>query len=212
MQIAHDVIPHGFRGDLVLLQAVDALVLHAKIHTFIETGSFYGMTTRHMASSYPHLACYSCEPDKFRYKQAQLATLDLPNCTLTNEESPHLLERLIERADAVQQPTLFWLDAHGYGFNWPLRREIELIVKYWNTPYILIDDFKVPDCEQFGYDVYDAQECSYDYIADLLNMRTDLRIWYPNYDPQTVDWPARGWCLITFNRSSKMDCLIEAIV
>lgn len=198
MNIVQGVIPYGFRGDQILLKTVDTIIHQAGIQVFIETGSFYGVTTRHMAESYPGIACYSCEPDTFRYKQATLATSEFSNCVLTNEESPELLERLAQK-ELIHQPTLFWLDAHGYGFDWPLRRELELIVQHWDTPYILIDDFEVPGCEEFGYDTYDSQSCSYDYIADSINLRANTHIWYPTYDPQTVHWPARGWCLITFD-------------
>lgn len=198
MQIAQEVIPYGFRGDQVLIEMVDEIIHQASIRSFVETGSFHGVTIRHIAETYPHIACYSCEPDIFRYKQAWLATAGLSNCLVTNQESPALLEHLLE-GDHIRQPTLFWLDAHGYGFTWPLRRELELIVQHWEVPYILIDDFEVPTCEAFGYDIYDSQSCSYDYIADIINLRANARIWYPSYDPSIVDWPARGWCLITFD-------------
>lgn len=211
MNIAQEVIPYGFRGDQILITAVDEIIHQAGIREFVETGSFYGVTTRHMAESYPQIACYSCEPDTFRYKQAWLATDGLPNCVVTHEESPALLERLVEE-DRVHQPTLFWLDAHGYGFNWPLRRELELILQHWKTPYILIDDFEVPGCEAFGYDVYESQSCTYSYIADILTLRPDARITYPTYDPNIVDWPVRGWCLITFDSVLNLGNLVAESV
>lgn len=207
MQIAQEVIPYGFRGDQVLIKMVDEIIHQADIRSFVETGSFYGVTTRHMAESYPHIACYSCEPDSFRYKQAWLATAELSNCLVTNQESPALLDRLLEE-DQIHQPTLFWLDAHGYGFNWPLRSELELIVQHWDVPYILIDDFEVPGCAEFGYDVYESQSCSYAYIGDIVALRAGVRIWYPTYDPKIVDWPAQGWCLITFDSVLDLDSFV----
>jgi hypothetical protein len=192
------IIPWGFRGDALLLYTVHNVVKQAGIQLFVETGAFYGTTVRHMARSYPPLTCYSCEPNRERYAGALQSTNGLSNCHVTQEESPALLARLAQ-TDAIAQPTLFWLDAHGYGFDWPLRTEIQLITDYWQTAYIFIDDLHVPGQPWLDYDEYGGQECSIPYIQDVINPARSVEIWYPNYPPQVVTWPLRGWGVVVID-------------
>lgn len=190
------IIPWGFRGDPFLIATVDALVKTASIDCFVETGAFCGVTLHHMATSY-ELACYSCEPDATRFQLAQERVIDLPRTMITNEESPPLLHRLAQTIPDAR--VLFWLDAHGYGFDWPLREEIAIITATWPTASILIDDFRVPGCDWFGFDSYDGQECSLEYIHDIITPYP-YRLWYPSYPALSVtNWPCRGWGLLAFD-------------
>ena len=192
------VIPYGFRGDPFLLYTVHNLIHQTGITLFVETGTFYGATIRYMGQNYPKLTCYSCEPNEERFLAARSSTAALANCRITQENSPQLLQRLAQ-TEAVNTPTLFWLDAHGYGFDWPLRQEIEIITNYWREPLILIDDLRVPGHPWFGWDEYGPQECSYGYIQDSIAHRSH-QVWYPNYPAKIVtSWPMRGWGLITFD-------------
>ncbi|GAB4213290.1 MAG: hypothetical protein OHK0022_50210 [Roseiflexaceae bacterium] len=189
---APEVIPHPFRGDTFLLRTVQQLMRAGQISTFVETGAFYGITTAAMAQRYPQVRCYSCEINPAHYHHAAARVAGLANVTLTEEDASALLARLAPEARTV--PTLFWLDAHGYGFPWPLRKEIRIIAEQWEHAWVLIDDFLVPDRPWFGYDEYDGQVCSYAYIRDQLGTRPH-RLWYPTYQPP-VEWPLRGWCVL----------------
>ena len=63
----------------------------------------------------------------------------------------------------------------------------------------MIDDFKVPGLECFGYDVYEGQECSFEYINDSLNPQLDYNFYYPMYTDRTSKHhPLRGWVLIEY--------------
>jgi hypothetical protein len=106
----------------------------------------------------------------------------------------------------LSENVLFWLDAHGYGFKWPLREEVSFITGHFQTAYVLIDDFKVPGLDCFGYDLYDGQECSFDYIRDALDESIEYSLYYPSYTERTSrHHPLRGWGLIEFGHEAALE-------
>jgi hypothetical protein len=161
-----------------------------------------------VARTHPHIQCLSCEPDLQAFQHAVSNSAGLLNVSIYNETSQEFMNRLKQHhAHLFVENTLFWLDAHGYDFRWPLKEEIAFITANWKRAYILIDDFKIPGLDCFGYDEYQGQVCSFDYIKDALNPTIAYNLYYPNYTERTsVHHPLRGWVLIEFGReeASKM--------
>jgi hypothetical protein len=84
------------------------------------------------------------------------------------------------------QTNLYWLDAHGFGFNdWPLRQEVQFITKNVSNALILIDDFRVPGRPEFGFDAYNGQACALEYISDFLEPGRKYYVIYPTYRDKT---------------------------
>ena len=191
--VFHDV---GFHGDRILLSLVDHIITSAGITCFVETGSNVGSTVIYIAKRYPEISCYSCEPDRRAFELAEQNADGLDNVELYNLPSQEFLKILeMEIPDIKTRKTLFWLDAHGYGFPWPLKEEVAFVTGEMKQGYMLIDDFKVPDNEAFGYDSYDGQVCSFDYIKDSIAPR-DFNLYYPCYKEKTSKHhPLRGWGL-----------------
>jgi len=101
---------------------------------------------------------------------------------------------------------LYWLDAHGYGFKWPLREEIATLTGNCAKAFVLIDDFLVPGLDCFGYDRYENQICSFEYIADSMDRKHQYRVYFPHYTERTSKHhPLRGWVLIEFGHFSPID-------
>jgi hypothetical protein len=204
----------GFHGDKYLLQLVDTLVTDCL--AFIETGTNVGSTLAYVARTYPHLQCFSCEPDQGAFQEALKNTTGLDNVWLYNETSQQHIERLkAEQPTLFTQKVLFWLDAHGYGFEWPLREEIAFITHHFTRPYILIDDFKVPDLDIFLYDEYQNQVCSFDYIQQSINPDLTYRLYYPAYTDKTSQHhPLRGWGLLEYGDQQPLilpETLVERV-
>lgn len=192
----------GFHGDQYLLKVVKRIAENCQY--FVETGANLGSTIAYVAREYPHLTCFSCEPDPKAFEQAVQNTRDLKNVTLYNETSQDFLLGLEkEHPEIFAAKTMFWLDAHGYGFKWPLPFEIEYITTHFGAGYILIDDFKVPGQDAFVFHAYDGQECSFEYIAGHVNPKLAFRLYYPNYTIRTsTHHPLVGWGLIEFGNLS----------
>ena len=112
--------------------------------------------------------------------------------TLHLETSQQFLRRLQAaypgKSEQILDPALFFLDAHGYGFAWPLLEEVRFYTRKFRGGFLLIDDFKVPPLgeeeqeeEAFGYDTYMRQECSFAFIEGELPHQAVVpwRLYYP---------------------------------
>jgi hypothetical protein len=191
----HDV---GFHGDRHLLGIVDEVLKRAR--AFVETGAHVGSTARYVAKTYPGIMVYSCEPDVQAYMQAQANLRDCGNAQVYNMESPRFLKFLHNRHPSLERSAnLYFLDAHGGGHRWPLKKELAFVTENLPAAYVLIDDFKVPGAGHFGYDRYDGEECSLQYIRESFGPGRQYRLWLPKYSERTSrHHPLRGWVLIEF--------------
>lgn len=189
---------NGFHGDEYLLSLAEFLAEKCKV--FIETGANVGSTLAYVARMHPTMKCLSCEPDPAAYNAAMKNVGIYSNVHLECSTSQDFISHLDKNESWLfDECCLFWLDAHGYGFKWPLEEELAFITQKFKSGYILIDDFKVPGREQFGFDVYQNQVCSYDYVKGSLNNQQNYRLFYPVYENRTSHYhPLRGWGLLVF--------------
>jgi hypothetical protein len=188
----------GFHGDSYLLDVVKRCLRGSE--QFIETGANVGSTLAYVAMECPNLKIYSCEPDFKAFETARANVSEYPHVTLFNLPSPAVFQALFKNdSRATTRDTVFWLDAHCYGFQWPLRDEIALITKYFERGHIFIDDFKVPGMDCFKYFIDGGQECSFEYIQGSLHPSRQYCVYYPNYRERTsTHHPLCGWGLIEF--------------
>ncbi|MFX1554506.1 MAG: hypothetical protein ACFFBV_11325 [Promethearchaeota archaeon] len=177
----------GFHGDQYLLNLVNFFLLESSY--FIETGTRTGITLKYVAESYKHLKLFSCEPNKNYFSIATKKLKTFNSCKIYNETSQEFLPKILNREDLNKELIFFFLDAHGEGFKWPLKQEIEQITYNLTEAIILIDDFKVPNNPQFNYDVYADQECSMDFIKNKLNSARNYVFIYPKYRIKTSNYP-----------------------
>jgi len=184
-RILSPVLELGFHGDKYLLDLIDHLLAGAQ--SFIETGTNVGTTAHYVASHYPQVQVYSCEPDARAFAKAQETTAQDKNAQVYNQLSPQFLYQLHqEKPHLLKTLNLYWLDAHDYGFEWPLHDEIRHITETLPRAIILVDDAKVPGHEtEFRYCLYDGQDCDYDYITNALAPGKSYRVFYPAYTEHT---------------------------
>ena len=147
--------------DQVLCRQI--LVLHRQ-HRFccaVETGTWKGHTTVALATMFPRV--YTIEVDRQRYEANRPRFAAYNNIVAVLGDSPRML---VDLMDTFEFPLFALLDAH-WGEKWPLRDELKILLSVRRPKLVAIHDFKVPGRE-FGYDRYGDQECSLDYVADLL--------------------------------------------
>ena len=190
--------PRGFHGDAYLLRLVEALAPGAEV--FVETGANVGSTLGDVVRRYPHLECFSCEPDPDAFAVAHAHATVRAGVHVFEETSQEFLRRFeCSERQRFDQPLLAWLDAHDYGFEWPLREEVSFLTGRFTRGAILIDDFQVPGQPEFGWDQYDGRSCSFDYIESSISDSVAYRLSYPSYSEHTSRWhPLRGWGLLQF--------------
>lgn len=196
--------PLGFHGDQYLLALVDFIL--QRCDYFVETGADVGSTLAYVARTYPNIQCLSCEPNIDAFSQATQNTALHTNVTIYGETSQKFIKRLTQFKGILEGEVLFWLDAHGHGFEWPLRDELNFITNNFTRAFVLIDDFLVPELDCFGYDEYLGQVCSFDYVKNSLNSELTYRLYYPNYTDRTSKHhPLRGWGLIEFGHEQEIN-------
>ena len=189
----------GFHGDRYLLAYVDHLM--QQVESFVETGTNVGTTTRYMAKTYPKISIFSCEPDQmaFAYAKKSIRGYD-QNVYLYYMPSPDFLYQVYDDYPMlIPSLNLYWLDAHGYGFKWPLADEIAFITSRIDRAIIMIDDSEVPGQPQFQFSKYDGQVCNQVYIVNALTPEKTYTLGYPTYTEHTSPHhPLVGWTIIAF--------------
>lgn len=216
-----DYVPFGvgFHGDRYLIRVVESIA--GDCQAFIETGTNVASTLAYMARNHPAMPCLSCEPDAQAYGHALKNTNGLENVCIRNEGSQEFLEFVRrERADLFERRCLFWLDAHSYGFQWPLKEEVAFITEHFRDGYILIDDMQVPGRDHFLYDKDNGQVCCFDFVRDQISPKAKHTLYYPTYTEKTSPHhPLKGWGAILFWRDAEvaldkglMDIVARALV
>lgn len=176
--------PEGFHGDRHLQALVRALLPHAG--AFVETGTNVGTTACWVARNAPGLPIRSCEPGDEAYEHARQNLAPFRQADVRHEPSPAFLEGLAEREPALARGTnLWWLDAHGWGFRWPLPDEVAWITSNCDAGFILVDDFEIPGRDWFKHDVYDGQVCGLEMVEPALHPGRSYTLTLPSYADHT---------------------------
>jgi len=135
--------------------------------TWIETGTFYGDTTKFLSER--AFFVHSIEPQAEIFEAASRRLRHLPNVTLHQGISEEILPKILP---GIHGNVCFWLDGHYSGGNTfrgpadtPLMIELEQISKSisnWDAVVIAIDDIRL--CGQFH--VYGSYP-ELDYLVDF---------------------------------------------
>jgi hypothetical protein len=174
----------GFHGDRQLLELAAQLLPQAQ--NFIETGANVGSTLGYVARSYPHLKLYSCEPDAGAHAAASRNLAGCPNVSLRRALSPDFLYALHEEEPGLARArNFYWLDAHSYGYAWPLWDEIRFISARDAEAVIAVDDAQVPERPEFHYMRDGEQSCDLEHVCEALAAGKRYRILYPTYRERT---------------------------
>lgn len=192
----------AFHGDNYLLAFCDSILYKSEV--FVETGTYYGHTSEYVARTFKHLQVYSCEPKPEHFIEAtkKLAPFT-KQVTLFQDTSLSFLQGLIQKNPTiVDKEVVFWLDAHSFGYNWPLLDEIKFITKTFIKAHIFIDDFKIPGKPVFQHDKTDDYECAWETIYEHLYTGKKYTIHFPDYIEKTsTHHPLVGWILIEFGHN-----------
>jgi hypothetical protein len=192
-------VPSGFHGDIYLQALVKELADRSK--AFIETGTNVGSTLRYTAQKYPHLECLSCEPDEYGFGESRKNTKGLSNVKILNVTSQGFMKNIqLSYRHLFNLPTLFWLDAHDFKYEWPLLQEMAFVTHNWKTAYILIDDFSVPGLSP------EITQYNFENIKRYIKKDLKYDLYYPNYTEKTSPFhPLVYWCLIVFGDKNPID-------
>ena len=189
-----------FHGDVILQSLIAEIIEFFGVSTFFETGTYLGESLNYVCEHFEKLRIMSCEVDETYY---EYASRRLAKCKpkLFNLSSPIAL-RLARHFSMLELLTLFYLDAHWENY-WPLLDELREI-RQLKHAIVIVDDFKVPDHPELGYDSYGGNENSLSYIAEVLKPGDEsLIIVLPHYREDAY-WPEpkrdmRGYAIVFVN-------------
>ncbi|MEA5500220.1 hypothetical protein VB834_15635 [Limnoraphis robusta Tam1] len=148
----------GFEGDFYIEEEIKKLVGKYEIKTIIETGTFLGGTTKRLAQIAEKI--YTIEVDSDNVTEAKEFLKDSTNVTIMEGSSPNIIRDLLKLDHGN---ILFFLDAHSKVYT-PLLDELKAIAEAEIKPVIVIHDWKVPNCPEFGYDSYNGQDYTFEWI------------------------------------------------
>ena len=152
-----------FNGDYFVENEFKKLISKYNIKTIIETGTYLGQTTPFLSSVVDNVI--TIEVNKTYYDQCDHLN-SYKNITRKLGNSPEILRSILP---IVSKPVLFFLDAH-WGYDWPLLGELQVIADLkLNNSIVVVHDCKVPD-KDYGFDSYNDQELTYDYIKGKLEL------------------------------------------
>lgn len=150
-----------------------------QIDIAIETGTLNGDTTKFLATCFNEV--HTIEIAENLNNRVKKIFYNRPHVHCHLGSSENILSEILPSLKS--KTIVFYLDAH-WGKYWPLLDEIEAISKtHKDNCVIIIDDIKVPNRKDLGYDAYTINginyECSYDYVKKQLDkLFTDYSVHY----------------------------------
>ena len=153
----------GFEGDTFLGATIQEIVTRRGINTIIETGTYLGNTTVKFAEMVPQVATIEASQQYFKEAFKKFDMID--NVHLIFGDSAKMLPHVITHYSGSN--FLFFLDAH-WNDSCPLLDELRIIKEAGIKPVIVIHDFQVPGRPDLGFDSYNGQDFTCDWIAESI--------------------------------------------
>jgi hypothetical protein len=128
------------------------VVSAARVEAFVETGTNRGATVAYVRRELT-LPVWTVELIPRSYELCRWRFRNDPEVRLHLGDSRRFLEKM--RGELAGRRCLFYLDAHWFD-DLPLADELRIIARGWSEWVVVIDDFKVDDDPNYGYDDYGA--------------------------------------------------------
>ncbi|MCP5150459.1 MAG: hypothetical protein H6983_17450 [Ectothiorhodospiraceae bacterium] len=119
-----------------------------RVDTLVETGTFYGAMILENADHFTRIFTVELDPDL--HHRACTLFAPFPHVTPLQGDSGEVVDDILE---ALDEPALFWLDAHYSGrgtahgsLSTPIEREIEAILRHRVAGHVILVD----DAHDFG--------------------------------------------------------------
>jgi predicted O-methyltransferase YrrM len=184
----------GFNGQLIRKQIFCDLVAQFPFEVILETGTWTGNTSAYMAQT-SGLPVHTCEANPRFLAVAKMRLANVQGVHFQLADSRRFLEQSA-RSELASKFALFYLDAHWYD-DLPLAQELDIIERGWRQFVVLIDDFRVPGDEGYGYDNYGPKKIlAIEYLADIMHSR-DLEAFFPAESSAQETGSKRGCVVIT---------------
>ena len=174
-----------FNGQYHRTRVAAELIAHFGPDALIETGTFYGFTTRHLASY--GLPVFTVELDPGMRRIARRALRGRENVTLLHGDSSAALTWIARELEVEVERPFLYLDAHSPVVN-PLDAELATVVDRWASFVLMIDDFKVPGDPGYEYWTFKGR----DLALEELSLPAAVRAAFPAVPGTSESGARRG--------------------
>ena len=170
-----DEILRGYFSDLPLngqkirKKLVSQIINEFKPNKLIETGTYLGNTLEFLLTF--NIPTYSVEINEKYYLIAKSRFINQKNLNLILDSSITFLSNLSNIEDDV----FVYLDSHWYE-DLPLEQELDILSKFQEI-IVLIDDFKVPQSNDWNYDSYGNTNLTLENVI----FPNEFKIYFPSY-------------------------------
>lgn len=181
-----------FNGQERRVEAVREMFDRVHFQALIETGTYRATTTLLLrALSAAPIATIEAHSRYYHYARMRLFRRHV---TVIQGDSATVLRSLVSEQPWNRSPAFFYLDAHWLEAL-PLPAELQIIASGWSDFAALIDDFRVPGDEGYGYDDYGpgrALESSI--LAPLAGKQ--VVVYWPSARSESETGARRGWVVL----------------
>lgn len=139
-----------------------------KIKTAIETGTCFGSTSLWMAKNFETVLTIESNKQYLDVAIERAANEKIENIRFYYGKSESVLPDILSLYQ-VDEEVLILLDAHWLNAC-PLLDELKSIANHQVKPCIVIHDMKNPNDERFGFDSYNGQEFTFEWVKPSLDM------------------------------------------
>lgn len=150
-----------FNGDTFLESHFLNLKEKFNVKRIVELGTCLGSSTLWFCEHFEKVDTVEISPEYAKIANERFEHYK-KNPTLYQMSSLDALPLIVP---TINEPTIFFIDSH-WGANNPLIEELRIISEHLpdkSNAILAIHDFKVPDNNELGYDVYPAQNIVYDW-------------------------------------------------
>lgn len=190
--VRHIKGPPGFNKQAGRRAMFRAIMAAHPFSAIVETGTSYGNTTRFMARRVD-IPIHTIEIDQSRTETAGEYLSEYPNVRQYRGDSRNVLADLLDNGTLPARDVFAYLDAHWLD-HLPLIDELTALLDKTSDFVAIVDDFRVPDDPEYGYDRYgDNGTLEADLLAPLASRFAGA--FYPAM-PARHETGARRGCIV----------------
>jgi len=193
-------ISDGLQGDKHLLRVLDSVLEGCEY--VIGTGDGAASILANLGARHPRLECLACEPNSEKCFAIQNSAANLKNVYVHNRSPGKFLQVIkADKPYLFSRDILFLLSAAGGGAERRMLGEIEFVTGHFGAAFMLVHGFKVPDRDEFSFDVQRGRACSFENIKKSLGT-AEYSLFYPSYPVRaSMRRSVKGWGLFAFGRN-----------
>ena len=150
----------AFNGDTCIEYEFIRLKHRFKINQAIELGTCLGSTAIWLGEKFEQVLTIEINPEYFAIAKERVESTRLFNIVLLKGDTVSTLPLVIH---GISSNSIWFIDSH-WQENCPLQKELEIIAQAKLRPVIAIHDFVVPGNPHLGFDSYNGQPFTFEWL------------------------------------------------